>query len=133
MAYTGNIRRDWDLMSPGVRDFYRWQANHYTDLCRPPYTLLGWSAVRYSGYQLWNHNAKLQAAISGVWDTEIVIFVTGDPAWGLDPSLPIDHVFEVPLFDQWVAVPAQALEYPRAKVRTVKHYWTGISRPRRNL
>ena len=133
MSYTGNIRADWDTAPPATREFWNNLANSQSDQCRPPYTQIGWSFVRYNAYQLYAHNMHYQLTLYGRYDSSRVEFVDNHSFAAPSTSVPLDTHNLVQYFAQYAVIPTTATDYPHAKTRACRHYWTGLSRPRRNL
>ena len=60
-------------------------------------------------------------------------WTTAEPPYSLDPS-PVDAtIYYAPIYNQWIAIPATSLDYPRPQYKIRKSYWTGTPKRRRNL
>lgn len=133
MNYTGNIRVDWDTARPHIRTFWTNIALVNTNFCRPYIAGLGFNFTQYTGYQLFSHNMKLQAALYGQYDPDLVEWLD-NWIWGVpDPTVGIDNLGYYTLFSQIDALPDNAITFPAPARNVVRSYWTGISRKRRNL
>jgi hypothetical protein len=134
----------WAAAPPAVQAFYVNFASLNTIFCQHtlgdqsfPYfgyfTTLGWSFLGYRGYDVFQHNFTVQLAISGAVDPAIVVMQLQE----LWETGHIGPAFSAGGFLDWGEqfrdVPAFAENYPRAKVRPRRSYWTGAPRRRRNL
>ncbi len=134
----------WEITPPAIRDFYvnyhrrylahGWKAGYFV----PgkfwfPFSGLGWSFQGYSGYALFQANITAQQFPLGFFDVAKVQLET-DPDYpppSIQPAGPFPWLGAYP--DQFIEIPDVASQYPRAKYKVRRSYWTGKPKRRRNL
>lgn len=134
----------WQTTPPAVRDFYRnyhrrnlahcWKEHYdWTYQMWFAFTTIGWSFLGYSGYALAQVNWAHQTFLTGSFNTAIVN-LTILPDWPPPDVQPVGPGLNDGAYpDQFQAIPAYAIEYPREKYKVRRQYWTGKPRRRRNL
>ena len=137
-------REDWDNVPQEIRTFYRNFCDIYTGLCAP-FWYPAWSMMVHfevpfmagpyarTPYNLFKINMQLQDWWWGYHDAQLIYWADWAPIYGPAITLPQESLMASPVEDQFGLVPEMATNYPAARVRVRKSYWTGISRRRRNL
>jgi hypothetical protein len=145
----------WKNMDPDIRQFYVAWADINTlrcdhveydpvygfwmqffirdELYPPPDIVPKYIYWMFRGIDLMIHNIKRQVYYTGSFDPNVVLLhiPDGSISGRLQPvydETPISAFQEAPL-----TVPDYAYNYPRAKYKIRKSYWTGAPRRRRNL
>lgn len=134
----------WQNTPPAIRDFYRnyhrrnlahcWKAEYGPPPLKwIPFFTLGWSFQGYSGYALMMANLNIQVWLTGSFNVATVLLEV-DPAFpppSIQPTGP--GLWRGSYPDQFAVVPAVGINYPRAKYKVRRQYWTGKPKRRRNI
>lgn len=134
----------WQTTPPAVRDFYvhyhrrylahSWKAE-WSDVLQAwiPFTMIGWSFQGWPGFALAQANWLYQIWATGSFNPAIVYFSLAP--WFPPPDIQPVGPGMLPgsYADQFVQVPNWAWNYPRAKYKVRRSYWTGKPRHRRNI
>lgn len=123
----------WHDTPPPIRHFYVNHFRRYLHYQRPPFAALGYSFNARQAYHLAQKNWTFQTADVGSFNPAVV-YILDFSAWDdLNYSLPLDPIALSTTWDQFVAVPEFATNYPRDKYKVPRCNWTGKPRHRQNL
>jgi hypothetical protein len=134
----------WRACPPAIRDFYvnnsalfTFHLWHADDPWNPPargvFYTIGQSFIGHRGFDIFCRNMTSQLYLTGSFDPQITLL---DVAMGtfdgrIEPYYDLDHFYSFApppdLFPDFI------VNYPRAKYRVRRSYWTGAPRHRRNL
>lgn len=134
----------WHDTPPAIRDFYRNFHNRYLRQARridstpPPgiddwFSTFGWAFHAYSPAAIAMKNWTYQTFALGSFNPAIVVFATHSAWSDPSPGPPYGVTGLYSWSDQFIDIPNWATQYPRAKRKAPKTYWTGKPRRRRNL
>jgi len=128
-----DLRSAWDALPQAERDYWHNVHLRYDSWCRPMVLALGGYFTTSSGFSLFRMNQIYQLIWTGSWNPRQPLIVAALWWTAPNPTWPRDPWGFSQEFDQTVEVPIFADPYPAAGRKVPKSYWTGVTRPRRNL
>lgn len=135
----------WHNLSPRTRDFYvnfqrvrmnqTWHESYNYDWdFWNHFTMFGWSFSSYFGYAIAYRNWSCQTQATGSFNPEIIMWSREENFWTPHPTPITSYITGYGNYhNEFKDIPDFAFEYPRAKYKVRRSYWTGKPRRRRNL
>lgn len=133
----------WRNTPKHIRDFWTsWWERYHRYLARAYYLLpWGWLPFYAYGYDMFARSPYAQACRNwrwqmleyGWWDTELVVWVAGDPEYSEPDLIPADGVPYTPCVDQFELPPEDRYPEYREKYRIPKSYRGPNPTTRKNL
>ena len=115
-----------------IRAHYHSMSELYTQWCRPGFTLYDLSYLNFqTPCQLLYWNLLFQTYFLGNTDQNRVFTIPNASGLPLD-TIPNNIVYTYGVRDQLNEIPDNSFDFPRARYKIQKCYWTGCSRRRRN-
>ena len=128
------MKRNFFNSAPSnIRSFYaNWQIQ-YLYLYQPVYRDPTLVAQTFTPMQIANRSYLWSRLAGSPAPLELPDFRNNTDWPSPNPTLSAFSPFFIPYPDQWYLIPKMLERKPARKYKVRKSYWTGVSRPRRNL
>jgi hypothetical protein len=139
----GTLSEAWHSAPKPIQDFYNAWSQDRMFYCNPFYDPIldpyktyfrvgGTYFPGHRGFDIFRHNMLSQFILYGQFDPSVVVF-DNSPYFLFPGDQPLrDPLHFYGYFDQFNEPEYYIDNYPRAKYRVRKSYWTGTPRRRRN-